>query len=107
MSGMSISRISNVQQLLEMLQYVEVPDILYVITKNGQRIGGNPVMGYNGVYCIENDSDEWTVYYEDQTGQRKIYTRCKQESQACKFFYSLLAEYKTHYHSPYPEDYNR
>ena len=44
MSGMSKSRISNVQQLVEMLRYVEVPDILYVITKDGQRIGGNPVM---------------------------------------------------------------
>ncbi len=107
MSEKSKSKITNVQQLYDMLRYVEVPAELYVISKDGQRIGGNPVMGFNGFYCIENDSDGWIIYYEDQTRQHKIFTRCKIESQACKFFYSLLAEYKTHYHSPYPEDYNR
>ena len=107
MSEKSKSKISSVQQLYEMLRYVAVPDGLYVISKDGQRIGGNPVMGFSGFYCIENDSDGWMIYYEDQARQRKVYTRCKNESQACKFFYSLLAEYKTHYHSPYPDDYTR
>ena len=38
MSEPSKSKISNVQQLYEMLRYVAVPEGLYVITKDGQRI---------------------------------------------------------------------
>ena len=99
------SRISDVFQLYQELCSVAVPDIRYLIIKDGQRIGGAPVFGFNGFYCLENSADMWLVYYEDQSGQKKMHLKCAKESQACVFFYTILADKKTPYRSPYPDDY--
>ena len=102
---MSKMKLSDVYKLYQELRSVGVPDMRYLIMKDGQRIGGSPVHGFNGFYCLENSSDIWLVYYEDKSGQKEMHLKCQKESQACVFFYDLLANYKTPYRSPYPDDY--
>ena len=73
--------------------------------KDGQQIGGSPVLGFNGFYCLENSADMWHVYYQNQSGQREMYLKCDKEAQACVFFNNILADKKTSYRSTYPDDY--
>lgn len=100
-----IARISDVYKLYQELRSVGVPEIRYLIMKDGQQIGGSPVYGFNGFYCLENCADTWLVYYQNQSGQREMHLKCDKEAQACVFFYNILADNKTSYRSPYPEDY--
>ena len=73
--------------------------------KDGQQIGGSPVLGFNCFYCLENSADMWHVYNQNQSGQRETHLKCDKEAHACVFFYNILADNKTSYRSPYPEDY--
>ncbi len=99
------ARISDVYKLYQELHSVGVPEIRYLIMKDGQQIGGSPVYGFNGFYCLENSADLWFVYYQNQSGQREMHLKCDKEAQACVFFYNILADNKTSYRSQYPEDY--
>ncbi len=69
------------------------------IMKNSQQIGGAPVYGFNGFYCLENSADMWFVYYQNQSGQREPHLKCDNEVQACAFFYNILADNMTPYRS--------
>ncbi len=59
--------ISDVYKLYQELRSIGVPEIRYLIMKDGQEIGGSPVYGFNGFYCLENSADLWFVYYQNQS----------------------------------------
>ena len=70
-------RISDVYKLYQELRSVGVPEVRYLIMKDGQQIGGSPVLGFNGFYCLENSADLWFVYYQNQSGQREMHLKCE------------------------------
>ena len=55
-------RISDVYKLYQELRSVGAPEIRYLIMKDGQQIGGSPVYGFNGFYCLESSADSITTH---------------------------------------------